>query len=96
MGLFGDAFKWRSSLKNHHRNLKPISPLKTPMKILKNLFTKPLFSKPKPTADRRRRLMGNLLDVFDIFEGKAWATLIGVVIMLVLIVLSIPPEWLAG
>ena len=61
------------------------------MKMLKNLFTK-----PKPTADRRRRLMGNLLDVFDVFEGKAWATLIGVVIMLVLIVLSIPPEWLAG
>ena len=57
---------------------------------------KKLFTKSEPTADRRRRLMGNLLDVFDVFEGKAWATLIGVIIMLVLIALSIPPEWLAG
>ena len=70
---------------------KLISPLKTLMKMLKNLF-----AKPKPTADRRRRLMGNLLDVFDIFEGKAWATLIGVVIMLALIAFSVPTEWLAG
>lgn len=76
--------------------LKTEKSLQDAIKMMKNLFTKPLFTKPKPTADRRRRLMGNLLDVFDIFEGKAWATLIGVVILLVLIVLSIPSEWLAG
>ena len=56
---------------------------------------KKLLSKNPPTADRRRRLMGPLLDVFDYFEGKAWATLIGVVIVLGLIALSVPEAWLA-
>jgi len=52
---------------------------------------KKLFRKPEPTADRRRRLMGGLLDVFDCFEGKSWATILGVVILLVLIVISFLP-----
>jgi len=55
------------------------------------MMIKKLFRKPEPTADRRRRLMGGLLDVFDYFEGKAWATILGVVIMLVLIVISFLP-----
>ena len=53
---------------------------------------KKLFRKPEPTADRRRRLMGGLLDVFDYFEGKSWATILGVLILLVLIVISFLPS----
>jgi hypothetical protein len=36
--------------------------------------------------------MGGLLDVFDYFEGKSWATILGVVILLVLIVISFLPS----
>ena len=52
---------------------------------------KKLFGRQPPSADRRRRLMGGLVDVFDIFEGKTWATLIGAVIMIVLVVVSLFP-----
>ena len=54
------------------------------------MFNK-LFGRQPPSADRRRRLMGGLVDVFDIFEGKTWATLIGAVIMIVLVVVSLFP-----
>ena len=52
---------------------------------------KKLFGRQPPSADRRRRLMGGLVDVFDLFEGKTWATLIGAVIMIVLVVVSLFP-----
>ena len=52
---------------------------------------KKLFGRQPPSADRRRRLMGGLVDVFDVFEGKTWATLIGAVIMIILVVVSLFP-----
>jgi len=52
---------------------------------------KKLFGRQPPSVDRRRRLMGGLVDVFDLFEGKTWATLIGAVIMIVLVVVSLFP-----
>lgn len=51
-----------------------------------------LFTKNQPTADRRRRLMGNLLDIFDPLEGKTWATALGAIIIIVLIAMSFLPE----
>ena len=53
---------------------------------------KRLFGKQPPTADRRRRLMGGLVDIFDVFEGKTWATALGAIIMVVLIVVSLFPQ----
>jgi hypothetical protein len=52
---------------------------------------KKIFSKQPPTADRRRRLMGGLIDIFDHLEGKTWATLLGVVLMIILAVVSFLP-----
>ena len=52
---------------------------------------KKLFGRQPPSVDRRRRLMAGLVDVFDLFEGKTWATLIGAVIMIVLVVVSLFP-----
>ena len=52
---------------------------------------KKIFSKQPPEADRRRRLMGGLIDVFDYFEGKTWATVIGAIIMAILVIVSLFP-----
>ena len=35
--------------------------------------------------------MGGLVDVFDYFEGKTWATIIGAIIMAVLVIISLFP-----
>ena len=35
--------------------------------------------------------MGGLVDIFDVFEGKTWATLIGAVIMIILVLVSLFP-----
>ena len=55
---------------------------------------KKFFGKQPPSADRQRRLMGGLVDVFNLLEGKIWATIIGVVIMTILVVMSLLSFWL--
>ena len=48
--------------------------------------------KPRNTEDRQRRLMGPLLHIFDYLHGKSWATLLGVVILVVLVLMSLPGQ----
>lgn len=46
--------------------------------------------KPRNAEERQRRLMGPLLKVFDLLYGKSWATLLGVVILVALVLMSLP------
>lgn len=52
----------------------------------------PLKLKLRSTADRERRLMGPLLDIFDYLYGKTWVTAIGAVAIIILVVISFLPQ----
>lgn len=47
--------------------------------------------KPRNAEERRYRIMGRLLNVFDRLKGKTWFTLAGVIILIVLVALSFWP-----
>jgi hypothetical protein len=55
------------------------------------MMLRKIFSRQPPTADRRRRLMGGLVDIFDHLEGRTWATLLGVFAVIVLVAVSFLP-----
>lgn len=52
----------------------------------------PLKITTRSTEDRQRRLMGPLLDIFEVFVGKVWATALGALIITALIIWSFLPQ----